>query len=59
MSNTGWVESRPAVQMGWIRVAVRGAVRTESCLIFATAREFIAEDPRTQHISLAKMYRRI
>ena len=44
--------------MEWIRFAVRGLIRTESSLIFANALEQIAEHPRTQHISLAKMYPR-
>ena len=32
-----------------------GFIRVEFCLTFAIVLEFIADHPRTQHISLAKM----
>ena len=57
ISNAGWDESRPETQMVRRQVAVRGLIRAESRLIFAIVLELIAEQPRTQQISLATMDR--
>ena len=52
--NHGW-----RAQMEWLRFTERGFNRAESSLIFAIALELISKHPRTQHICLVGMYRRI